>query len=261
MNSNYTSLVEQLNNLKNLGCLTAIKAEFEAEGTTLEELLFLSKLCASVEIPLTLKIGGPAAQRDVYESILAGAKNILSPMIESVYALDAFNYSISYSTQALGLSLVDINAFINIESKQAVVMLDSICSELKSSSSNISTVVIGRSDLARSYHIDNVESPFIHDICSSILDKLSSSDIMVAIGGALTVNSYSFLQSLKVPPSFYETRKCTFAYSQNTSPSMFNSCVKSALMFELAWLRYKKSYYSHVSQSDNLRISSILNRI
>ncbi len=54
-----------INKLKEEFNLLAIKAEFEAEGSTIEELAELSNMCTSSEIPLTLKIGGPSAQREL----------------------------------------------------------------------------------------------------------------------------------------------------------------------------------------------------
>ena len=73
--------------LKDTGRLFAIKAEFEAEGTRIEELIILSELCCNKNIDLTLKVGGPSAQRDFYEAFQLGAKNILIPMVESEYSL------------------------------------------------------------------------------------------------------------------------------------------------------------------------------
>ena len=67
MNSLHFNLGEKLTQLKCSNKLLAIKAEFEAEGTRIDELSVLSFLCLSKKIPLTLKIGGPCAKRDIYE--------------------------------------------------------------------------------------------------------------------------------------------------------------------------------------------------
>ena len=78
----------KLINLINTGYLLAIKAEFEAEGTRIDELAILSEICCKNKVPLTLKIGGPSAQRDFYEAFQIGANNILIPRVESRFALE-----------------------------------------------------------------------------------------------------------------------------------------------------------------------------
>ena len=52
----------QMKRLSSLSSFLAVKAEFEAEGTRIFNLLVLSELCCKNSIPLTLKIGGPSAQ-------------------------------------------------------------------------------------------------------------------------------------------------------------------------------------------------------
>ena len=46
----------KIKDLKATKLLLAIKAEFEAEGTRIDELAILSELCCKNNIPLTLKI-------------------------------------------------------------------------------------------------------------------------------------------------------------------------------------------------------------
>ncbi len=88
MTSILSELELHLVSLFNTGKLLAIKAEFEAEGTRIDELSFLSQLCCKYSIPLTLKVGGPSASRDIYEAYQLGASNILVPMVESSFAVD-----------------------------------------------------------------------------------------------------------------------------------------------------------------------------
>ena len=88
MNSSIFDLEKKLISLKSSNLLIAIKAEFEAEGTRIDELSVISYLCTKNKIPLTLKIGGPCAKRDIYEAFQLGANNILVPMVECEFALD-----------------------------------------------------------------------------------------------------------------------------------------------------------------------------
>ena len=85
--SSLKNLEKKFETLKAIGNLQAIKAEFEAEGTRIDELIILSELCCSKNIAFTLKVGGPSAQRDFYEAFQLGADNILVPMVESKSSL------------------------------------------------------------------------------------------------------------------------------------------------------------------------------
>ena len=54
-----SNLEKNFDKLVSTGNILAVKAEFEAEGTRIDELVILSELCCSRNIPFTLKIGGP----------------------------------------------------------------------------------------------------------------------------------------------------------------------------------------------------------
>ena len=84
----YKKLEDRLLNLVSLNSFLAVKAEFEAEGTRIDELSVISYLCLKNQVPLTLKIGGPCAKRDIYEAFQLGASNILVPMVESEFAFE-----------------------------------------------------------------------------------------------------------------------------------------------------------------------------
>jgi 4-hydroxy-2-oxoheptanedioate aldolase len=62
-------LADQLAILKDNFELCAVKAEFEAEGASLRDLMRLRVLTARKNVPLYLKIGGVEALRDIKDAM------------------------------------------------------------------------------------------------------------------------------------------------------------------------------------------------
>ena len=253
-------LEQRLEDLLKTDCLIAIKAEFEAEGTRIDELAILSELCCRKHVPLTLKIGGPSAQRDFYEAFQLGANNILVPMVESRYALgrsvDIYK-SFLKTFENLGSSP---NLSFNIESALSILNIDSILQKIFEEKLPISELVIGRTDLAKSLSISDVNSQDILNISKSILDKKKY--LRINIGGNLSLKSYEFINHLKsLGLHSFESRKCTFKCKKDLTKEEFNEIIFKGLEFELAWLTYKKNLYSERSEEENMRIFKIKERL
>ena len=256
------NLETKIESLKNTGRLLAIKAEFEAEGTRIDELGILSNLCFKNNVKLTLKTGGPAAIRDIFEAFQLGAQNILIPMIESDYSLEYFiNYYKKFSNDFQELN-ESTKLAINIESIKGYENIKKILEVIKEKSLPISHIVIGRSDLTSSLKLNNVNSKEIFNITKDILYQSSFYKVKSCIGGNLTSNSFKFIYELKDYNLYaFESRKVTFKFSNTISKKEFDNLIKLSLEFELAWLNLKSSMYFLRSNEENSRVATIRNRL
>lgn len=97
MNTIERQMVEILVDLKTRHHVIGVKAEFEAEGTRLEEAMRLKEVISAAQLGLTLKIGGCEAIRDMYEARILGVSRIVAPMVETPYALKKFLAAIKLS--------------------------------------------------------------------------------------------------------------------------------------------------------------------
>ena len=248
--------------LKKTGRLLAIKAEFEAEGTRIDELGILSNACFKNNVSLTLKTGGPAAIRDIFEAFQLGAKNILIPMIESEYSLEYFINAYN-KFQKDFKDLNEINKLaINIESKTGYKNLDKILESIELNSFPVTYFVIGRTDLSSSLKIQDVNSREILDISKDIIQKAFLKNVKCTIGGNLSSDSFEFLNQLKRHNLYaFESRKTTFRFSDSISKEEFNNLIKLSLEFELSWLKLKSSMYAIRSNEEDARVSIINSRL
>src|ERR1043165_426399 len=90
MNLVERKMVDILTDLRENHHCEGVKAEFEAEGTRLEEALRLKEVVTKAGIDLTIKIGGCEALKDMYDARSIGVTRIVGPMIETAYALKKF---------------------------------------------------------------------------------------------------------------------------------------------------------------------------
>lgn len=252
-----------LQRLKNDFGLIAIKAEFEAEGMTLDELALYADLASQANLDLTVKIGGPNAKRDFHEAWQIRASNILVPMVESRFALENL-VAIYQSCDAVYQKTLNSRPklLFNLESIEAIRNLNEIHQSALSYQKILKGVVIGRTDLASSMSALSVNTPEVCHAGKIIAEKFSQSNFDVTLGGGVNVESYQSLTDHFSPYiKAYETRKCTLAWSDDMPYSLFEESTKFALIFEKAWIQAILDYEAFNREPRMARLAQINSRL
>ena len=250
MNKLESQMIDLLRDMKARFHVKGIKAEFEAEGTRIEEAMRLKDVTSLAGLGLNIKIGGCEAIKDMYDSISLGAQRIIAPMVETPYALQKF---IKAAQMAYGTRLDNIDLLVNIETQTAYQNFSEM---LKIPEINhLNGVVIGRVDFVGSMGLnrDQVNSQKMLDISLDIAKKAKDHGLKVVVGGAVSVDSMSFFKAFpKGHLDRFETRKVIFdcpAAIDNPEEAFIK-----AVEFELMWLKNKQSFYSSIAQEDESRI-------
>lgn len=240
------------------GHLKSIKAEFEAEGTRSDELLRLLDVTRTCNVPLTLKIGGCEAVKDLYEARQFGARYIVAPMIESDYALKKFCDTIKkvYPTEEAG----EVDFLFNIETIQAFNSFEGIL-QVASENSEISGVVFGRTDFSGSLGIKgDVQNEKVTESIEVIASKLKETHLDLVVGGAISIASIPELTRIaKHRLTRFETRKVVFDGARLMDDNLADSLL-DAVHFEILWLINKSDYYGALHQEDKNRIAQLEER-
>jgi len=258
MNSLELKMLDILRDLKENYRVVGVKAEFEAEGTRLEEALRLKEIVTKAGLGLTIKIGGCEALKDLYDARVIGADKIVAPMIESAFALKKF-----YQAAQLAFpedERKNMKLMINIETITAFKNLDEILGsqEMK----GLDGIVLGRGDMAESLNLTrhDVNKQELFDITKETLVKAKEKNLLCGIGGGVTADTLPFLEKLpKASCDFFETRKVLFQYPENFNQKTSEGILK-AMEFELLWLKNKKKYYLDIAVEDDGRIKTLEER-
>lgn len=250
-------MIELLKKLKNEYGVFEIKAEFEAEGSRMEELMRLKDITSFVGLPIILKIGGVEAVSDVYNALSIGVKGIIAPMAETPFALSKFLKLIK--TMIAEDNAKDIEFAFNLETITGYKNMEQMF--LLPNLSILHGVTIGRVDMSGSMGIDkdmiNTSSQ-LEFICKAILTKAKEFGIKTGMGGCITKDVLPIVERFGPLLDKFETRKVVFpavAYKHGYPAIM------SALKFELLWLKSKQRYYSKVKAEDEHRIAMLEGRL
>jgi hypothetical protein len=258
MNKNEHAMVDILKKGKEEFGYIAAKAEFEAEGTRVDELLRLMDIAHTANVKLTVKIGGCEAIRDLLESKQFGVDFIVAPMIESPYALG--KYSEARNKVYSADEQIDTDFLFNLETNSTYLLREEILSEAQRLKLN--GVVFGRSDYAGSLGLPatQIEGDTVTNHILDVAELCVKHSLDLVVGGAVNFNSVENLKRINdIHLTRFETRKVVFDASSvnhsNIEEGLFN-----AVQFELKWLLNKKEYYSKISTEDDKRFETLKNR-
>ncbi|MDD5456349.1 MAG: aldolase/citrate lyase family protein [Candidatus Margulisbacteria bacterium] len=252
MNTLEKKMVDILKGLKENHHVIGIKAEFEAEGTRLEEALRLKDVVSKAGLDLTIKIGGCEALKDMYDARSIGVTHIVAPMIESAYALKKYLGCVKLAFPEDERK--DTKFLINLETIQGYKNIDEILAlkEIKS----LSGIVLGRVDLTGSLGLtrEDVNSDLIFNIAKDLFNKAKKLKMETVIGGGVSKETVPFINKLpKGSVNRYETRKVIFKCPEALSGS-YDKGILKAVGFELMWLKNKRNFYGMIFEEDTHRI-------
>lgn len=255
MNATGKKMVELLKELRDdYGC-KAVKAEFEAEGSRTDEMVMLCEVLNTADVPLTVKIGGCEAVRDLDQCKLLGADAIMAPMIETPFALSKFRGAVE---KVYGDRMDEVEWIINAETKTCHENYDAILAEGKGF---LKMVGIGRVDYSASLGLtrSDINNDTMFEACVDIAKRSRQAGLMVAFGGGISFDAIPFIQAMAPYADRFETRKVHFETTDDER--ILKGGILRAMKFEAMYLENKCSYYDSMANEDRARMKMMYERI
>jgi hypothetical protein len=222
----------------------------------MDELLRLIDIARSAGLPLTVKIGGCEAIRDLLEAKQIGVKYIVAPMVETAYALrkyvDAKNLVFSKE------ELEDTDFLFNMETITGFNNRDDILSEANGPS-GVDGIVFGRVDFSGSMKLSRevINQPVITEKILTVAQMCQTNNLDLVVGGGVSIDTIEVLRQIaEIKLSRFETRKVVFS-GQSATNSRLEDGLLNAVHFELLWLTNKRDYYSSITKEDKNRIDML----
>ena len=256
MNKLESQMITLLTELRDHYNVRGIKAEFEAEGTRIEEAMRLKDVTSKAGLGLNIKIGGCEAIKDMLDAYCLGTDRIIAPMVETPYALQKF---IKAAQMVYKETMEVVDLLINIETETAYKNFSDMLKvpEIK----HLNGIVIGRVDMVGSLGLnrDSVNNDKILQMSLDLAAKAKDKGLDVVVGGGVSIDAFPFFKAFPAGHlDRFETRKVIF-----NCPAALNNpeiAFLKAAEFELMWLKNKQNYYNAIACEDNDRIQMLEQR-
>lgn len=239
--------------------VVGVKAEFEAEGTRIDELLRLLDIASSANVHLAVKIGGCEAKRDLLEAKQIGVRYVIAPMVETPYALSKFADAVE--SVVTTDERCDTDFLFNLETITGFENREDLVS-LASESPHLDGLVFGRSDFAGSLGKarDLVNDTDITEYVLAVSQLCLDNNIDLVVGGGVSLDAIPALSAIRqIHLSRFETRKIIFSASALDETTLSDGLL-DAVRFELLWLTNKREYYGSIFREDDRRFETLETR-
>ena len=259
MNKTELEMLQFLKGLKENSHIAGIKISYEDEGLTTEMAQIIASIAAKAGVPVSVKIGGCEAKRDLHNAKILGADKIVAPMIETPYALKKFVEAVRnlYDDD----EITNTKFLINIETITGYQNLKQMMA--RPEAKDIYGIVLGRVDFCGSMDKERsfINSEEMQNIALDMANIAKENGKKFFIGGGVSFNSLNAFR--KIPTDVltaFETRNIIFDAQQALNDPKIELGLANAQGFELAWMKRKKEFYGRLSNSETKRIDMISQR-